>query len=213
MAYSQFKHPLPDYSGIDFSTLSAFRTRAIKEIIPMVVPSMVGDAKFSLFQSKEKVEQRLKENPNFTTCGALPAWYFEKLGLHKSLSSYGLSSVRDDAIRLGCWRANDHFHAMLYEQTYGVKRRPLPGDVYILSGKESEKEITHIGIIINSSGNRWWTADAGQGEKTLQQAWYVPRSYKEDTRQLDGETYSNDPKRPMRRIIGWVDIERALEVS
>jgi hypothetical protein len=101
----------------------------------------------------------------------------------------------------------------MYQAVNGMEQRPLPGDVYLLGGSVNANEILHIGVIVNPNGLRWWTADSGQGEKTTQQALYVPRKYQPATRQLDGENYGVGTGRPARRLIGWVDLDRALEIS
>ena len=210
MAYSPYA--MPDYTGIDFNGLSSIRQDVLQKWLPMVVPSTEGDKKFDNLMTHEKCEQRRKENPNFTTCGSLPGWLFARLGLAK-LANYGLSGVRDVAMQLGCWKKNDEFHHALYQSVHGADHRPLPGDVYLLANSINSAEIMHIGVIVNPNGHRWWTADAGQGQKERQQALYVPRLYQANTRHLDGENYGVGTGRPPRRLIGWVDIDRAREVS
>lgn len=211
MAYSPYANPAPSYTGIDFDRLSQIRKDVIQKWLPMVVPSTEGDKKFDNLMTHAKCEARRNENPNFTTCGSLPGWLFSRLGL-PALANYGLGGVRDVAMKIGCWVKHDELHNAMYKSAYGADRRPLPGDVYLLGNSVNSAEIMHIGVIVNSNGDRWWTADAGQGEKKIQQALYVPRKYQVNTRQLDGENYGVGTGRPPRRLVGWVDIDRALEI-
>ena len=213
MPYSPYANPLPDYGDVDFDSLSSIRRAAIKSWIPKVVPSTEGDTRFNQLMTHEKCELRRAANPNFTTCGSLPGWLFPKLGLHAALANYGLKGVKDAAISLGCWVKNDQTHANLYASAYGGDQRPLPGDIYLLGTVANPDEILHIGVIVSSTGDRWWTADAGQGEKATQQALYVPHKYNAANRYLDGEHASYAKPLPSRRLIGWVDLDRALEIS
>jgi len=208
----QYEITHPVYVGIDFDSLSNLRVKAIKDVIPRVFPSTEGDAKFSQIITSDAIADARKLMPNYTTCEALPSWYFRQLGLHSSLCGKGLIGVRDAAIRLGCWRSNNELHAAVYAQTFGRPQLPNPGDVYLLSMARNDNEIAHIGIIMNPYLKEWMTADAGQGGSP-QKALYIFRKWRSDTRQLDGETYTRSTNRPPRRLIGWVDIDRALELS
>lgn len=203
-------YAFPDFGGIDFDALSPKRQQAL-QIIKDVVPSTEGERKFDQLMTHQRCVEARDANPKFTTCGALPAWYFKRLGVNIELASYGLASVRDTAIKLGCWCSNDALHSMLYRETYHAERRPLPGDVYLLAMSRNDGEIAHIGVVINPSGNQWWRADAGQGSHDTQQALYVKRQWQPHSRQLDGENYGRGTGRPPRRLIGWVDLDRAAE--
>jgi hypothetical protein len=213
MAYSAYTNPKPDYQGLDADSLTPIRRQVLFNLLPLVVPSTEGDEKFDLLMTHKKCQDQRDANPHFTTCGSLPGWLFSRLGLHKSLANYGLAGVRDAAMKLGCWVRNDELGHAMYESAYHQDQRPLPGDVYLLANSKNSQEIMHIGVIVNPTGTRWWTADSGQGKKEEQQALYVPRLYQPATRQLDGENYGVGTGRPPRRLIGWVDLERAQNLS
>jgi len=196
--------------------------------LPMVLESTEGDKKFdNLMTHKKCVEQRAT-TPGFTTCGALPGWVMTKIGIKGRITGYGLAGVRDEAIKINAWVAHDELHNAMYQSAYGADRRPLPGDVYILGSQRNANEILHIGIITNPEGTLWQTADAGQGSREVQKALYVDRKYDPKNRLLDGEdVFANAAQaaglsaaqlkqygvRPPRRLIGWVDIDRALEAQ
>jgi hypothetical protein len=196
--------------------------------LPMVLESTEGEKKFDNLMTHQACVDGRKLNSNFTTCGALPGWVMKKIGLTGEITGYGLKGVKDAAIKLNCWVDHTSFQSTLYQATYGTDRRPLPGDVYILGSQRNAGEILHIGVITNSEGTMWQTADSGQGAKELQKALYVDRKYDVADHLLDGEdVFANQAQaaglsaaqlkkygiRPPRRLIGWVDIDRALEVQ
>ncbi|HPU53754.1 MAG TPA: hypothetical protein PK359_19495 [Burkholderiaceae bacterium] len=83
-------------------------------------------------------------------------------------------------------------------------RRPQPGDLYALcTGALTDMAITHVGVIIDSSGTEWNTADMGQPPD----GWsgkYNKRPYDPGANTLAGEIH--DGKAP-RAIAGWVDVD------
>jgi hypothetical protein len=174
-----------------------------------VVPSIEGgkDGKFDKLMTHQKCDDARKTNPNFTTCGSLPGWLFTTLGIPK-LANYGLKGVKDAASDLGCWVDNPIVTDIYDDGT----TRPLPGDVYLVSGANTD-EIKHIGVIVNPYSDRWWTADAGQGEKALQQAWWVPHWYDSDNGYLDAVVDPWVEKPPHRILVGWVDLDLAKQLS
>jgi hypothetical protein len=212
--YPTYTYAYSEPAWPDMDGLSDIRKKVINDLLPMVVPSTEDSPRFDLLMTHAKCDDQRKLNDNFTTCGSLPGWLFTRLGLNSSLSNYGLKGVMDAALALGCWVKNSDINAALYKDTYGgADLRPRPGDVYLLSAANNSKEIHHIGVIVNPTGLRWWTADAGQGDKPKQQAQWVPHKYIPEKRQLNGE-YASWAKPPEpRRLVGWVDLDRAVEVS
>ncbi len=202
--------PDPDYSGIDFDALSPVRRRVLKELLPMVMPSAEGSAKFDHLMTHAACNAARAAKPGFTTCGALPGFIFSRLGLH-GLANYGLAGVKEAAEQHGCWANNSELHRVMYQSAHHKARRPLPGDVFIQGSLASDAEILHIGVIVNPTGDVWWTADAGQGERTAQCALYLQRTYKADTRELGSFHWRGRPSGKSRRLIGWVDLDRAVE--
>jgi hypothetical protein len=193
--------------------------------LPMVLESTEGERKFDHLMTHKRCEEQRKTTPGFTTCGALPGWVMKQVGIKGPITGGGLAGVRDEAIKINAWCDHSEIQAMLYKTTYGSDRRPLPGDVYILGSQANSREILHIGIITNPEGTMWQTADSGQGSREQQKALYVDRKYDPANRLLDGEdVFANAAQatglsaaqlkkygvRPPRRLIGWVDIDRAL---
>ncbi len=101
--------------------------------------------------------------------------------------------------------------AKAVDQQYALARtwvtfggnRPLPGDIYILGKYENPALFQHVGIIVSADGNRWMTADGGQGGDGWQSG-FVKREFHADGR-IDGEFGSK------ARLRGWVDLD-ALSV-
>lgn len=175
-------------------TLSDLRKRAL-EILDEVVPSKYGDDRFKRLAPGYRAEGERafegdKELPHgFTTCGYLPGYLGSRLGLAKSLSSYGTNGLRDNAIPWGAW------------VTPQAGALPKPGDAYAIAGANGG--IVHVGVFVrqNPDGS-WHTADAGQGTRGEgQEAKYVDRPYDPVAHTLGG------PMGP-RPIAGWVDIDK-----
>ena len=204
--------------------LSARRQRVLMQILPQVVPSTYGQPAFS------RIDKNWKPGAGYTTCGGLPTFVADQLGVtpemkKEGMGAYGLTGVRNAAIRRGCWVHTGRTRA---QPTLSCDRpMPRPGDIYILcSGRghdfgcctiQKEKEtdpwpailgakVEHIGIIVEARDNLWVTADAGQSVGPAQAALYVRRHYNAATGLLTGE---QEPKgRPLRRLCGWVDVDR-----
>lgn len=206
--------------------LSPRRRRIICEIIPSVVPSTYGSAAF------REIDGNYAPGAGYTTCGGLPALVAQHLGVSleqrkQGMGGYGLTGVRNAAIRNGCWvHAGDcPGNAAVTSAPLGT--RPRPGDIYILcsgSGhdfgcctlqRETEQDpfpahagahVEHIGIIVDPSCEPLWvTADAGQGSD-VQYADYIHRKYDSTTGYMTGE--QGREGKPMRRLCGWVDVDR-----
>jgi hypothetical protein len=198
--------------------LSARRRYVLGIIVPQVVPSNYGDAKFKLIDSK------WKPGDGYTTCGGLPAHVANQLGVTKKqiaqgIVGSGLSSLRDAAMMQNAWVHND-----LTRLSASDASRPKPGDLYMLcSGEDSEHKTSciclttkfkgrhakheHVGVIVHTRGTLWKTADAGQPNGNLQCARYCERTFNPATGWLTGESDGKGGK-PMRRLCGWLDIDK-----
>ena len=202
---------------------SQLRQDILYKYMPEFVESVEGDKNFDKPTTKKACDAARKKNPNFTTCGALPAVVMQRAGIKGPIATgYGVGGVMLEAKKIGVWvDHHDTLHNAMYKSAYGVDRRPLPGDVYLLGSKGGD--VLHVGIITNSEGTTWQTADSGQGAKELQKALYVDRKYDPQNRLLDGEdAFANAAQaaglsaaqlkaygiRPPRVLIGWVDIDR-----
>jgi len=207
-----------------FGQLSPRRRRVLQQILPQVVPSVYGSETF------KRVDANWKPGSGYTTCGGLPAFVAQALGVTQQMKSegigaYGLTGMRNGAIRRGCWVHTGRTSS----DPDGPDRRPVPkpGDLYVLcSGKghdygcctiQREKDtdpwpkvlgakVEHVGVIIDTTGTFWTTADAGQSVGTSQAALYVRRHYNPATGYLTGE--QGPAGRPLRRLCGWVDLDR-----
>jgi hypothetical protein len=210
-----------------FESLSPRRQRILRQILPQVVPSVYGDATF------KKIDANWKPGSGYTTCGGLPSFVAQSLGVSKvmkdeGMGAYALTGMRNAAIRRGAWvhtgrskRNPDGFGGS------DVRPMPKPGDLYLLcSGgghdfgcctvqkvKDSDPwpkvrgaTVEHVGVIVDVTGTLWTTADAGQSVGTSQAALYVRRHYNPVTNYLTGEQAQKG--RPLRRLCGWVDVDR-----
>jgi len=212
------------------------RIQIIRNIVPQVVPSTYGEAKF------KRIDSKWKPGDAYTTCGGLPGFVAGELGVtdevkREGITGSGLAAMRDAAIKRGAWV----HHSMLNRRLAGgmnlesSMNRPKPGDFYMLcSGDEKRHEefcncltpakgkiyrgatIEHVGIIVSAEGTLWKTADAGQpgGQtmvdgvaKTIQAAKYSDRKFDTTTGLLVGE-YDGKGGRPMRRLCGWMDVDK-----
>ena len=204
------------------------RRNKITEILSEVVPSYYPDAKF------KKLDAVWKPGAGYTTCGALPTYVAKGLGVAPThakdgLLDYGLISMRNAAIRAGCWHHQSAFDRMLAKELNVPKRRPQPGDFYMLcsgdkhetgcnrigpvtpaeAAKQKPDErtafIEHVGVILNSGGTKWLTSDAGQSNGDLQCAVQVWRDFDPATGFMTGERGREG--KPMRRLCGWLDVD------
>lgn len=205
--------------------LNARRRYVLDVIVPQVVPSSYGDAKFKL------IDANWAPGKGYTTCGGLPAHVTNQLGVTKKqiaqgIVGSGLSSLRDAAIMQNAWFHHD-LQLRWFANNMNIEssaKRPKPGDLYMLcSGEESAHKINcnclstkmkgtpakveHVGVIISSEGTLWKTADAGQPNGNVQCARYCDRTFNPTTGWLTGESDGKGGK-PMRRLCGWLDIDK-----
>jgi len=206
--------------------LNARRRYILDVILPQVVPSKYGEEKFKLIDSK------WAPGKGYTTCGGLPTYVASQLGVTarsraEGITAYGLTSMRDAAIKAGAWVHHDF---MLRNLAVGMNHegsinRPKPGDFYMLcsgdisrhngfcnclSTKAHERgaKVEHVGIIVNADGNTWETADAGQPSGKVQAALYCDRKFNAATGLLIGEYDGDGKARPYRRLCGWLDVDK-----
>jgi len=208
-----------------FEALSPRRQRILAQILPQVVPSAYGDVAF------KQIDGRWKPGAGYTTCGGLPCFVAQQLGVtarmkDEGMGAYGLTGMRNAAIRRGCWVHTGRSLRNPGGFACGAGPRPKPGDLYLLcSGgghdfgcctlqkvKDTDPwprvrgaTVEHVGVIVDTSGTLWTTADAGQSKGTAQAALYVQRHYNPATGYLTGEQAVNG--RPLRRLCGWVDVD------
>lgn len=203
--------------------LSARRRRILTIILPQVVPSAYGSAAF------KRVDANWKPGAGYTTCGGLPAFVARSLAYDDEVKKTGIGigglvGMRNAGIATGSWVHNGQ---MERRRAGPGGLRPRPGDFYLLcSGSIDRHErgcncmapvkpedahkykgaaIEHVGVIVSTEGQLWKTADAGQGG-SVQKALYVSRQYHPQTHQVTGE--SDRFGKPMRRLCGWIDVDR-----
>lgn len=190
--------------GTQATELSPRRVRLL-QVIKEVIPCTYADGKFDRITGKMRKDSK-GVGAGYTTCGSLPGFVSSELGAAglkgKAWESYmqkrslnGTNAVRIKGIKFNAWVEAD------------LVKRPLPGDVYALlnNGKSDRLNdgISHVGVIIDSSGDVWKTADMGQGG-----GWdgkFVERPYKVKEGELFGETIQGGG---YRTLAGWVDIDK-----
>ena len=183
------------------SALSPLRVKLLQRLRE-VLPCSYGDKNYNLI-----APGLTKQGGGYTTCGSLPGFVTSFLGAgdpHKPewktymqrRSLNGTNAVRIKGLQYDSWVWG------------GEGKRPKPGDVYALlnNGKTDRKleGISHVGVIMDSSGDVWKTADMGQGD-----GWSgkmdVIRPYKSASDELFGETIQGGG---YRTLAGWVDIDK-----
>jgi hypothetical protein len=83
-------------------------------------------------------------------------------------------------------------------------RRPLPGDIYLLSQATNKAMFQHVGIVVDPSSSKWTTADGGQGNGW--QSGFVKRDFQTDglmTGEFGNKAY----------LKGWVDLDALFAVA
>jgi hypothetical protein len=180
--------------------LSALR-KQILATLRQVLPCTYMDKNY------QKIAPGLtKQGGSYTTCGSLPGFVTSELGgkpkgkgydnYMKVRSLNGTFGVRTKGIKYNSWVQAE------------PGKRPKPGDIYALltPGKTDKLNdgISHVGVIMNSTGEVWKTADMGQGggyDGKID----VQRPYKEATCELAGEINQGGG---YRVLAGWVDIDK-----
>jgi hypothetical protein len=178
---------MADTSSVSSSSgLSARRERILARVAA-VVPSAYPSAQWKMLAPA--YDPANLPSAGYTTCGELPRYALGAEGIN---TRGGLASIKTLAESQGAWR------------TPGSGDRPKPGDAYLLGTPQGA--ILHTGIIIDSTGDTWKTADAGQGPKDAQAAAYLDRPWDESAKTLGG------PAGP-RTLIGWLDVDAFPDVG
>jgi hypothetical protein len=160
-----------------------------------------------------------------TSCGSLPGFVSMFLGAdplkngrpsglaaHKAYmgtrSLSGTPAVRTKGLKYGGW------------VEAGNDRRPKPGDIYALLDRDGQglpltdkknSGIGHVGVILDATGDRWFTADLGQGHG-FDGKIDVERAYRKADGMLWGEVKQGGID-PYRVVAGWVDIDEYFKDS
>lgn len=177
--------------------ISKRRVRAVAAVAE-VVPSTIGDAKFSKLAPGYKraigPDGKVVATvygavlpAGFTGCPFLPCFVGRSLGDPRGITQCGLEQARKNAKAQDAW------------VVAGGDARPNPGDVLLYVN--SIDIPVHVGMFIgmNEDGT-WRTADAGQTEgpnSSVEHAKYVNRVYDPVNVTLNG-----------RKLAGWVDLDK-----
>lgn len=156
-----------------------------------------------------------KKGPDGATgCGGFPGWMIGQLGAEKFYADkVTVGAGTQWAAKVGLTSPTIAWEQMglAIEKALGLPKgtiwkpfspqtRPLPGDIYLL--KKPSGEFRHVGVIANSSGTLWRTADGGQGLGYA--VGFRQRTFEPGTGLLEGED-----KQPAF-LKGWVDLESLL---
>lgn len=204
--------------------LSRRRQKILQIILPQVVPSAYGSKAF------KRIDAGWAPGAGYTTCGGLPAFVARQLGLDAAgektgIGIGGLAGMRNAGIVTKSWVHNGTAER---RNAGAAAMRPKPGDFYLLCSGDSGRhesgcncispvrpedyhkwrgaKVEHVGVIVSAEGQFWKTADAGQGGSQQQMALYVYRQFHPVTQQITGE--SDKYGKPMRRLCGWLDVDR-----
>jgi hypothetical protein len=194
----------PAAESAEAQELSPLRIKLIK-LLNEVLPCVYESAKY------DRITGKLRKNSpgvgaGYTTCGSLPGFVSSELGgkpLGKGWEAYmkkkslnGTNLVRTRGIQYNAWVEAD------------LIKRPKPGDIYALLDKNLTDRlkdgIAHVGVIMDSSGSVWKTADMGQGGG-FDGKINVERPYNATEGKLFGETNQGGG---YRMLAGWVDIDK-----
>jgi hypothetical protein len=211
------------------------RHRILNSIVPQVVPSTYGDTKFRRIDATWAPGNTYTTCGGLPAFVAGQLGLSDEIR-REGIGGSGLASMRDAAIKRGAWVHHSMLNrrlagAMNLESSMN---RPKPGDFYMLcSGSEQRHEegcncitpksgayrggaVEHVGIIVNAEGTIWKTADAGQPGGSIQKngktyniqaAKYCDRVFNSGSGLLVGE-FDGKGGRPMRRLCGWLDVDK-----
>jgi len=157
-----------------------------------------------------------KKGPDGATgCGGFPGWMIGRLGAEKFFkgtvtvgagtqwaAKVGVTSptIAWEQMALQIEKARGAAPGTLWK-LYASDSRPRPGDIYVL--KKPDGGFRHVGVIIDSTGSTWRTADGGQGLGFA--VGFRTRTFDPGSGKLEGED-----KQPAF-LKGWVDLEALLE--
>jgi hypothetical protein len=114
--------------------------------------------------------------PNETNCYAFPAWVSRQLGSTATATIVDMFPVvkspgtfKEQAVKFSITKGGMALEKFARDPSIGAwvefdgTNRPLPGDFYVLTSDANRTKVQHVGVIIDSVGDVWVTADAGQG--------------------------------------------------
>lgn len=156
-----------------------------------------------------------------TGCGGFVGWYFKRLQasgwaipqdrvkVPLTWTPPGASAPVDTTAEIyltgptfGYQKIVQHIEKSRKQPIYidfkaGSNRRPRPGDVYII--RKPDGNTRHVGVLYAISGNRWRTADGGQGPSGYGVA-FTDRVFDPSKGTISGGT-------EVGFIDGWIDLE------
>jgi hypothetical protein len=148
-----------------------------------------------------------------TGCGELPGRVFARVPVIPQ-SRPGAFKVRVSGVTLHLTTPTTWWEEMAKQIDRGAPprkcwvpfggRRPLPGDIYLLSQTTNKAMFQHVGIVVDPSGSKWTTADGGQGNGW--QSGFVKRDFQADglmTGEFGNKAY----------LKGWVDLDALFAVA
>jgi hypothetical protein len=114
--------------------------------------------------------------PNETNCYAFPGWIARQLG---STATATVVDIFPDVKHPGTFKKQSVTLSLTkgilalekFARDPAIKawvefdgtNRPMPGDFYVLTSDATRTKVQHVGVIIDSVGDLWVTADSGQG--------------------------------------------------
>lgn len=92
-------------------------------------------------------------------------------------------------------------------------KRPQPGDIYVLKRvlpKSTTNEIGfgHVGLVVDGSGERWTTADGGQGSSGFAVGYQKRKFYPENGDLILDPPLLSEQDNGWRRLEGWVNADQ-----
>lgn len=196
--------------------LASIRTQAVAVCVANLPASGVQEPANCV----ESTPGKKKGADGATGCGGFPGWMIKQLGAEKfskhtttvrwtapdgsqKQATIGVTSptIGWEQLALGIEKARGSPPGTLWKLYTPGGPRPLPGDIYTL--KKPGGAFRHVGVIIDTTGSAWKTADGGQGQGFA--VGFRPRSFDPGTGRLEGED-----KQPAF-LKGWVDLEALLE--
>lgn len=212
--------------------------RLCKDILPAQIDTFLVPGSARMMEISTSMFPPI---PKFTNCGDFPGYIARKLnkeikvkatvpGIYPDKDNPGTFVKKTPILEIGgsliamegFAQAIDKI-AMADPKYNGVKawipndgvNRPKTGDFYVLHVSDAkDSDFSHVGVIIDATGTKWITADAGQGpadpspQKKYAKgmgAGFRYRNY--DKGWLTGEPTQGPEKRYLR---GWVNVDHPL---
>jgi hypothetical protein len=215
--------------------------RLCEEILPAQIDTFLIPGSEKMRQISSSMFPAI---PGFTNCGDFPGYIARKLngdikvkaavpGIYPDPKNPGKYVKKSPILEIsgsiiameGFAQAIDRI-AMADPKYKGLRAwipndgiaRPQTGDFYVLhKSAAKDSDFSHVGVIIDASGDKWITADSGQGQEDPNPkkeekkyakgmgAGFRYRNYKDGW--LTGEPTQGPEKRYLR---GWVNIDHPL---